>query len=89
MGKITVKDFYADWCGPCKMIAPHMEKLKDKFPNIIVEKINVEENSDKAAIYGVRNIPLVVIEKDEEIVEKIIGANPYEFYKELVEKHDD
>jgi thioredoxin 1 len=86
---IVVKDFYADWCQPCKMIAPHMEKLEKEFPDITIEKINVDENSDLAAIYQVRNIPLVIIEKDEEIVEKIVGAKSYEFYSELIKQYNE
>ena len=89
MSKITVRDFYADWCQPCKMIAPHMEKLESNFPEIVIEKINVDSNSDLAAIYEVRNIPLVVVEKDGKIVEKVVGAKPYKFYEELINQYND
>lgn len=69
----TIKDFHADWCGPCKKQDPILEELKEKHPDVKFEKIDVDEDPDIAQEYGVRSVPTIVIEKDGEIVEKFIG----------------
>lgn len=69
----TIKDFHADWCGPCKKQDPILEELKEKHPDVKFEKIDVDEDPDVAQEYGVRSVPTIVIEKDGEIVEKFIG----------------
>ena len=65
--------FSASWCGPCKQFAPIMEQSGQTVP---VEKINVDEQSDLAATYGVRNVPTVLILKDGQVAQKFVGVQP-------------
>ena len=72
-----VVDFWATWCGPCRMIAPMIEELAADFDGqIVVGKCDVEENDDLAAEFGIRNIPTILFFKNGEIVDKLIGAQP-------------
>ena len=72
-----VVDFWATWCGPCRMIAPIIEELAADFDSqIVVGKGDVEENDDLAAEFGIRNIPTILFFKNGEIVDKLIGAQP-------------
>jgi thioredoxin 1 len=65
--------FSAPWCGPCKQFAPIMEQIGRTVP---VEKINVDEQSDLAATYGIRNVPTVLILKDGQVAQKFVGVQP-------------
>ena len=71
---IEVKRFHAEWCGPCRTLAPIMENVKSKFNGVTFSDINVDEDYETAQKYAVRNIPLVVIEKDGEVVERFVGV---------------
>jgi len=70
-------DFWAVWCGPCKMIAPELEKLIDeKKGSLKIGKLNVDENRDVAIRYGITSIPTLLLFKNGQMVKKIIGAMP-------------
>ena len=70
-------DFYADWCGPCKMMSPVIDKLAEEFAGRIkVGKVNVDENGDLAVKYGIMSIPHMVFFKNGEVVDRIVGAIP-------------
>lgn len=70
-----VVDFWATWCGPCRMIAPIVEELAKEYDGrIAVGKCDVEENDEIAAEYGIRNIPTILFFKDGKLVDKIVGA---------------
>ncbi len=71
-------DFYADWCGPCKMIAPIVEEIAAARPDITVGKINVDESSQLAVRFGVASIPTLIIFKDGAEVNRIVGYRPKE-----------
>jgi thioredoxin 1 len=71
---IEVKRFHAEWCGPCKMLAPVMENVKGKFPDVKFEEVDVDQQFELAAKYHVRNVPTVVIEKNGEIIERFVGV---------------
>ena len=70
-----VVDFWATWCGPCRMIAPVIAKLAEKYDGkIAVGKCDVEDNDDLAAEFGIRNIPTILFFKNGEVVDKMVGA---------------
>lgn len=76
-GKPMVVDFWATWCGPCRMVAPILEQLAAEYDGkIVVGKCDVEENDELAAEYGIRNIPTLLFFKNGEVVDKLIGAQP-------------
>jgi thioredoxin len=71
----VVVDFWAEWCGPCKMIAPILGEIaEEQQGNVTIAKLNVDENPDLAMRYGVMSIPTLLIFKDGEIAKKIVGA---------------
>lgn len=69
-------DFYADWCGPCRMVAPVLEEIARENPQLKVCKINVDEEAELAMRFQVSSIPLLVVMKDGEVVGKSLGAKP-------------
>lgn len=77
-------DFYAEWCGPCRMVAPIIEEIASENPDIAVGKINVDEESELAARYGVFSIPTLVVIKGGELVKRSVGAKPKEQILELI-----
>ena len=74
-GGTALVDFYADWCGPCKMIAPVVEEIAAENPNITVGKVNVDESSELAAKFGVMSIPTLIVFKEGKEYSKIVGFN--------------
>jgi len=72
--EITVVDFWAPWCGPCRMLGPIIEELAASNEGITIGKVNVDENSASAVEYGVRGIPTVIFFKNGEVVDKIVGV---------------
>ena len=75
--KLVLVDFWAAWCGPCKMIAPVIDEIADEYNDIVkVVKVNTDENPSTAALYGIRSIPTLLIFNDGNIVDTIIGAIP-------------
>ena len=74
--KVALVDFYADWCGPCRMLAPIIEEIASERPDIAVAKINVDKEPELAREYGIVSIPTVIIFKDGEIAKRITGARP-------------
>jgi len=74
--KVTVVDFFATWCGPCKQIAPFVEKLSKEFDKNNFLKVDVDEVSDVAAEVGVRAMPTFMVFRNGEKVAEVVGANP-------------
>ena len=73
--KPLVVDFWATWCGPCRMIAPIITKLAEKYNGkLVVGKCDVEDNEDLAASFGIRNIPTILFFKGGQVVDKVVGA---------------
>jgi len=75
---IVVVDFYADWCGPCKMMSPVLDELSEKKPEISVRKIDVDSNPSSAAKYGIRGIPTLLFFKDGKIETTKVGGQSLE-----------
>jgi thioredoxin 1 len=78
-GTPILVDFWAVWCGPCRMIAPELEKIYEEKKDLIrIGKLNVDENRDIAIRYGITSIPTLLLFKDGQVAKKIIGAMPKE-----------
>ncbi len=79
-------DFWAEWCGPCKMIGPVVEELAEDFEGkAIIGKVNVDENPETAAKFGIRSIPTLLVLKGGEIVDKQVGAVPKNVLSQKIE----
>ncbi|MDE6623491.1 MAG: thioredoxin [Alistipes sp.] len=86
-GKPVVIDFWAEWCGPCRMIAPIVDELAAEYEGrVVIAKCDVEENDDITMKYGVRNIPTIVFLKNGELVDKQVGACTKAALAEKIEK---
>lgn len=81
---ITLLDFYADWCGPCKALAPTLERFASENPNVAVGKINVDENNDAAQEFGIRGIPTLVFLRDGQEVGRLVGAASQRLIEDLL-----
>jgi thioredoxin 1 len=80
-----VVDFWAEWCGPCKMIAPTLEQLADEYVGTFkVGKLNVDDNRETAMKYGIRSIPTLLVIKEGDVAEQIIGAHPKDTLKDKI-----
>ena len=81
-------DFWAEWCGPCKMIAPMVEELANEYQGRLrVAKLDVDNNQQVSMQYGIRSIPTLLIFKGGKVVEQVIGAVPKRILVEKVSKH--
>ena len=77
---VVLVDFYADWCGPCKMLAPVLEGLSEKMDKVTFYKVNVDASSDLAGRYGIQAIPNLVIFKDGKAVDQITVLVPMSIF---------
>ena len=86
--KLVLVDFWAEWCAPCRMLAPTLEKLAEVYGNQVdFAKVNVDELPELANQYGVRSIPTLVLLRDGNVVEQLIGARPYQELARLLEQY--
>ena len=85
--KVTVVDFWAEWCGPCRMIGPIIEELANEYSNgkVTVGKVNVDHNPEISMKYGIRSIPTILILKNGEVVDKHVGVTTKQNLTEKIE----
>ena len=81
---ITVLDFWAPWCGPCRVVGPIIDELASTNEDIQVGKVNIDENGTTAAAYGIRSIPTIIFFKDGEKVHQVSGAQPLASLEKIV-----
>jgi thioredoxin 1 len=75
-GKKLLLDFYADWCGPCRMVSPIVDEIAEERDDVVVGKINVDDDPELASAFGVFSIPTLVVLKDGEVANQASGARP-------------
>ncbi|MFD2637524.1 thioredoxin [Piscibacillus salipiscarius] len=85
---LVLVDFWAAWCGPCKMIAPVLEELDSEMSDQVqIVKLDVDENQETAQKYGVMSIPTLILFKDGEKVDQTMGFQPKDALQQFVQKH--
>lgn len=84
--KPVMVDFWAAWCGPCRMVGPIIDELSKEYDGkAVVGKVDVDNNQEFAAKYGVRNIPTVLLFKNGELVDRKVGVSPKQVYAEAID----
>ena len=84
--KTVLIDFYADWCGPCRMLSPVVDEFAEENPDFVVGKINVDKEPELSEEFGVSSIPTLVVMKDGKILNKSVGAKSKQQILEMIEK---
>ena len=83
--KTVLLDFYADWCGPCRMVSPLVDQIAEKNPQYFIGKVNVENEPEIANAFGVSSIPMLVVIKNGKIVNQSVGAKPKQQILDMLE----
>jgi len=86
---LAMVDFWAAWCGPCKIVAPSMDQLADEYSGkgVKVAKVDVDTNPSTAAQFGIRSIPTILFFKGGKVVDQVIGAVPKDALEGVIQKH--
>lgn len=83
---LVLVDFYAEWCGPCKMLSPVLEQINKENKDVKVVKVNIDDSRRIASYYQIQSIPTLVLLKDGEFIRRMIGFNPKKKIEEFIEK---
>jgi len=83
--KVALVDFYATWCGPCKMVAPILDEIAEEHPEYVIAKVNVDEEPELAKQFGIMSIPALFVIRDGEVADSVVGYRPKEALLELLE----
>ena len=84
-GELMMVDFWASWCGPCRMLGPVIEQLDNQYPDVVVGKVNVDDEQELAMRYGVMSIPTVIFFKDGKEIDRKVGVMPPEAFVQVLE----
>lgn len=84
---VVLVDFFANWCGPCKMLAPVLENIQDEMQNVKVVKVDIDENPGLAQAYGVVNIPTMKVFKAGEVLTTKVGFSPKTVILDMIEEN--
>ncbi|MCI9071074.1 thioredoxin [Clostridium sp.] len=83
---LVLIDFYADWCGPCKMLTPILEEINKENKDVRIIKVNIDDSRFLASYYQIQSIPTLVLLKNGQFLNKMIGFRPKKMIEELIEK---
>jgi thioredoxin 1 len=84
---LSIVDFWAERCGPCRMLGPIIEQLAEEYKDVKIAKVNVDQNQELAGAFQVSSIPVVYFIKNGQVIERIVGVNPATVYKEKIAEH--
>ena len=84
---LVLIDFYADWCGPCKMLTPILEEINKENKDVRIIKVNIDDSRFLASYYQIQSIPTLVLLKNGQFLNKMIGFRPKKMIEELIEKY--
>lgn len=84
---VVLTDFWATWCGPCRMQSPVIDKLSEEISNVKFTKVDVDENPNVSAKFNIHSIPTLIIKKDGKVVDTIVGYHTLEQLKDILSKY--
>ena len=85
--KLTLVDFWATWCGPCRMLSPIVEELASETPDVVFAKVDVDQNPELAMGLGINSVPTLLLFKDGQLVDRSIGVRPKQDIKRMIDNH--
>ena len=85
--KLVLVDFWAPWCGPCRIVAPVLEDIAGERDDLKIVKLNIDENQELASNFGVRGIPMFLLFKNGEVADQMVGARGKAAFQEMIERN--